>query len=64
MSESFAGIIIGAPVLAAAWVAWRILFVEDREQRDRRIKHKGPVRIMTEISPGLGENFWRSRKKK
>lgn len=63
MNEVFVGIVIAAPVLAAAWVAWRILFVEDRETRDRRIKQKGPVRIMTEISPGLGKDFWESRTK-
>jgi hypothetical protein len=63
MNELFAYVIIAFPVLATVWVAWQFFFVEDREQRDRRIKHKGPVRIVTEINPGLGVRFWESRRK-
>jgi hypothetical protein len=44
MSELFVGVIIALPALSAAWVAWRIIFAEEREQRDRRIKNKGPIR--------------------
>jgi hypothetical protein len=56
-------LIIVVSVLALAWMAWQIIFVEKSERREQRTK-KGPIRIMTEISPGLGVRFWQSRRKR
>ena len=62
MNDFLADVILVVSVLVLAWMAWQIIFVEKSERREQRTK-KGPVRIMTEISPGLGVRFWQSRRK-